>query len=229
MKRMFVALAFLFALPVNATFAETRSLNLKDFDEIDVGGGMRVYLTQGQSYRVEATGDTKDLDRLKIKQNRNLLEFSLQSNWLGGTRIGRITLDITVPMLRKLNLSGGTQGDLNQFTVDRFSANISGGSELNANLNSGDLDLNISGGSRVGLSGEGKRLRLEGSGGSGFEAKNLAVTDVRANLSGGSWTIVNMNGELDAQLSGGSHVTYYGNATLGSIAASGGSKVRKGT
>jgi putative autotransporter adhesin-like protein len=229
MKRTVVVLACLFVLSSNVAFAETRTLNFADFSEIGVGSGMRVSISQGERYQVEATGDPRDLDRLRIKQYRDVLEFTIQSHWLSGPHVGPIALEITLPSLRKLNLSGGTRGSLNQFTVDRFSANLSGGSELQGHLNSGDLDLNASGGSRIALSGTSKRLKVAGSGGSGLEAKELAVTDVKASLSGGSWVVVNMNGELEAQLSGGSHVTYYGSGTLGSVAASGGSRVRKGT
>jgi len=229
MKRIVVSLAFLFVLPALPALAESRTFTFRDFSEIGVGSGMRVSVSQGENFAVEATGDPGDLDRLRVRQNRDLLEFSLQSNWPGGTRIGRIDLEITVPMLRKLSLSGGAQGYLNQFTVARLSADLSGGSRLRGQLNSGDMDLNLSGGSRIELSGAGRQLKLEGSGGSALQAKDLSVTDLRASLSGGSWAVVNMNGELGAQLSGGSHLTYYGNAVLGSIGASGGSRVQKGT
>jgi hypothetical protein len=229
MKRIVVVLACLFAVPATSAFAETRTLAFRDFSEIGVGGGLRVSLTQGQAYSVEATGDSADLDRLNVKQNRDLLEFSVQSNWLGGIRGGRIDLKISVPMLRKLSLSGGARCDLNPFTVENFSVNLSGGSQLEGQLKSGDMDFNLSGGSRIELSGAGMRLKLEGSGGSRLEARNLSVTDLSASLSGGSWAVVNMSGELGAQLSGGSRVTYYGNAVLGSIGASGGSRVQKGT
>jgi Putative auto-transporter adhesin, head GIN domain len=208
MKRTVIASAFLLVLPGTLAFADVRTLDVRDFSEVGVGSGMRVFLAQGERYGVEAT--------------------SVQPDRLGA-RVGRIELKITAPMLRKLSLSGGTQGYLNQFTVARFSADLSGGSQLKGQLNAGDMDLNLSGGSRIELSGAGKQLNLEGSGGSGLEAKNLSITGLRTNLSGGSWAVVNMNGELGAQLSGGSRVTYYGNAVLGSIGASGGSKVQKGT
>jgi hypothetical protein len=228
MKRTVIASAFLLVLPGTLAFADVRTLDVRDFSEVGVGSGMRVFLAQGERYGVEATGDPADLDRLRVKRRQDLVEFSVQPDRLGA-RVGRIELKITAPMLRKLSLSGGTQGYLNQFTVARFSADLSGGSQLKGQLNAGDMDLNLSGGSRIELSGAGKQLNLEGSGGSGLEAKNLSITGLRTNLSGGSWAVVNMNGELGAQLSGGSRVTYYGNAVLGSIGASGGSKVQKGT
>jgi hypothetical protein len=111
---------------------------------------------------------------------------------------------------------------------DRFSANLSGGSQLNAKLNGGDIDLDASGGSKASLYGAGGRLNFNGSGGSSYDAKEFAVTSVSANMSGGSTATVRVNGDLSVNLSGASDVTYYGSAVLQSIKTSGGSKVRKG-
>jgi putative autotransporter adhesin-like protein len=228
-KRILFTLVSLFALPATSAFAETRSLNFRDFTEVSVGSGMRVSISQGRDYRVEATGEANDLQRLKVNQSGERLEFFTRSSWFGGWHAGPISLDITLPSLRELNLSGGARGNLNEFTVENFSASLSGGSQFEGKLNSGDIDLTISGGSRIALSGAGKRLRVEGSGGSRCEARDLTATDVKATLSGGSFALVNTNGELDAVLSGGARVTYYGNARLGSIVTSGGSRVQQGT
>src|SRR5262245_30188779 len=94
MKRIVAVLACLFVLFANVAFAETRTLNFADFSEISVGGGMRVSINQGEHYRVEATGDPKDLDRLVIRQSRDLLEVSTQWHWLGGAHVGRIALEM---------------------------------------------------------------------------------------------------------------------------------------
>jgi len=210
--------------------AETRTFDIRDFDEVSVGYGMRVSISQGGAYRIEATGEERDLNRLEVRQNGRRLEFSMDSSWMRWSRLGRINLDITLPMLRKLGLSGGSQATLDmRIGSESFSADLSGGSSLNGQMSCGDLNLSASGGSRVGLSGSGTRLRLSGSGGSRFEMRNFAATDVRASLSGGSGAIVNVNGGLSAGLTGGSDVTYYGNARLGSIGASGGSRVRHGS
>jgi hypothetical protein len=97
MKRIVVIFACLFAVPATAAFTETRTMNFADFSEVGVGSGMRVSITQGENYRVEGSGDSGDLDRLRIRQNRDLLEFSIQSNWFGGIHAGPIAIDITLP------------------------------------------------------------------------------------------------------------------------------------
>jgi hypothetical protein len=208
MIRISLSLILMAMVMVEAA-AETRTLNFTDFDEVGVASGIRVSIKQGKTYQVTATGSSEDLKRLQTRYNRKRLEFSMPPNFQ--FRSDPISLDITMPALRGLDLSGGSDGN---FTMDigsqPFKADLSGGAELRGQIRSGDIELNLSGGSRTTLSGSGQRLSLDGSGGSQFELGELAVT----NLSG--------------SLSGGSEATYHKNAKLGSVDTSGGSELRKG-
>jgi len=51
------------------------------------------------------------------------------------------------------------------------------------------------------------------------------VADTRVDASDGSHITVNSSGILDVDASGGSHVFYLGNPTLGDIHTSGGSEI----
>lgn len=224
---LIVAVLMMFTA-VDAT-AETRQLNFTDFDEVSVGPGMQVSVNQGARYRIEATGSTADLDRLRVNHQGNRLTFSIESGFLGSFRAGRINLSITLPALRSLDLSGGSDGTLDvQRGTAPFTVALSGGSKLNGQLACGNVQLALSGGSRISVSGAGQNLVLEASGGSRFELKTFSVKDVTASLSGGSQAILTLDGELTARLSGGSHINYFGNAALTAVQTSGGSKVSKG-
>lgn len=228
MGRTVVLLLSFVLLGVGAA-AETQRLNFKDFDDIRVGGGIRASIHQGDAYEVEASGSAEDLERLEVTQSGRRLEFSMTSGWGQWFRRGRITLEVTLPLLRRLALSGGSAGSVEMQIGSRpFSASLSGGSSLDGRLDGGDVELALSGGSQAALSGAGQRLRLSGSGGSKSQLRDFAVGNVRVNLSGGSQATVTLKGELDASLSGGSDVTYYGNAVLGAVHTSGGASVRKG-
>jgi hypothetical protein len=211
MKRIILSLMFLIPMAVFEAAAETQKLTFTNFDEVGVASGMRVSIRQGNTYEVTATGSAEDLRRMEVRHNGNRLEFKLPSGFLSFFRSGRIDLDITMPALRRLNLSGGSEGDVTvQIGSQSFQADLSGGSKLRGEIRSGNIDLNLSGGSEITLSGSGGRLSANGSGGSSFELGQLAVTNVSASLSGGS------------------DVTYHEKATLGSVSTSGGSQVRKG-
>ena len=56
---------------------------------------------------------------------------------------------------------------------------------------------------------------------------DFSVDHAQIELSGGSSGVVNVDGRLDADLSGGSHLDYIGDAELGDIEKSGGSSLNK--
>ncbi len=75
--------------------------------------------------------------------------------------------------------------------------------------------------------GNASSLTANASGGSRIDLSSLHVTGAKVDLSGGSWAKVNLDGRLDASVSGGSQLYYIGSPTLGSISTSGGSIVAK--
>jgi Putative auto-transporter adhesin, head GIN domain len=226
MKRIALSLLLLMVLVVADAAAETRTLNYTNFDDVSVEAGMRANISRADAYRVTATGAPEDLKRLEVKQSGTRLVFSLRP----ATRSGLITLDITLPALRRLALSGGAEGKLTMQTgAPSFAAELSGGSGLAGQINSKNMNLDDSGGGTITLSGSAGALRLTGSGGTRFELKNLPAASANITLSGGSTAVVTVNGRIDASLDGGSEVTYHGNAKPGSVNTSGGSGMRRGS
>ena len=225
MKRFALFLWLSMVLVVVDAAAETRTLTFTNFNEVSIESGIRFSISRGDAYHITATGAPNDLKRLEVKQNGTRLEFSIRS----AARTGPINLDITLPALRRLDLSGGSEGKMTMPTgAPSFKGEFSGGAALTGQINSRDIDLNSSGGSTVTLSGTAEALRLTGTGAGQFELKNLPAAGARITLSGGSTATVTVNGKIDATLDGGSELTYYGNATLGTQNTSGGSEIRKG-
>ncbi|MFB3902574.1 MAG: head GIN domain-containing protein [Acidobacteriota bacterium] len=209
--------------------AETRDLNFSGFTGVSVGWGMEVDITQGPDFRVQVTGDSRDLEELRVEKEGDVLTFSHKSRWGGWNRHGKVSANIVMPALTSLDLSGGSEGRITMDVASKsFSADLSGGSELNGQLRCGDIKLVLSGGSELHLSGQGGNLSIDGSGGSTCDAREFEARNVDSELSGGSTATINMNGELNASQSGGSEIIYYGNATLGQTDSSGGSRIRKG-
>jgi hypothetical protein len=218
------------ALAVPFLSAETRDLNFSGFTGVSVGWGMNLDITQGSDFRVRVTGDSADLDQLRVEKDGNVLTFSHKSRWGTWRRRGKLSVEIVMPALTSLDLSGGSRGRISMDVASKsFSAELSGGSELNGELRCRDVKLSLSGGAELHLAGQGGNLTIDGSGGSTCDTREFAVQNVDSELSGGSNATVNMNGELNADQSGGSEIIYYGNATLGRTDSSGGSRIRKGS
>jgi hypothetical protein len=228
-RRSVLTFIFVMTALVADASAETRTLNLNNFDQISVGSATRISIKQGDAFRVEVTGEPEELDRLEARLRGSRIEFTMKSNSWFRSRSGSISMAITLPSLRGLALSGSSLADLDmQIGSNAFSAELSGSSRLSGRLNCGDVNLHLSGSSRVRLNGAGQRLNVSGSGASQNDMREFAARGLRASLSGSSNVTVNLDGELNADMSGASSVTYYGSAVLGSINASGGSRVRKG-
>ena len=92
---------------------------------------------------------------------------------------------------------------------------------------SGDARFTLSGASRVRVEGAADNLFIQASGASDLELSNFPVHNADVNLSGASRANVNLDGRLDADLSGGSHLIYIGEPTMGDINTSGGSTISK--
>ncbi|HEX2867009.1 MAG TPA: head GIN domain-containing protein [Ignavibacteriales bacterium] len=227
LKGLYLSMTVMFLAFSLISAQETRKFDYKDFNKVEAGYGMHVQITQGNNYSVEVKASKRDFEHLKVDKHGRTLEFTMKG-WFT-RRQDEITINITMPKLTAMQLSGGSKGMITMDnTSDNFKAELSGGAKLKGRLKCANASFDLSGGSWVSLEGTGKNLSVDGSGGSSFKLKDFKVTNVNSELSGGSEAEVNMNGKLNADQSGGSRIIYYGNATLGRTDMSGGSSVTKG-
>ncbi len=185
----------------------TRTFDLSDFTAVDVGGGFRVEITQSSSYSVRVTADNNTFDYMDVYKADDALTIGLK----GGFSFRSVTLkaQISMPNLYALVLSGGTQGTAEEF------------------ISTHDFNLVLSGGSSLELEGAANNLNLVATGGSRSDLSDFPVHTATVLLSGGSQATINMNGTLNANLSGGSQLQYIGTPTMGDISVSGGSAISK--
>src|SRR5208283_826151 len=113
-------------------------------------------------------------------------------------------------------------------STDPFAANLSGASSLvMTNFKAGNLTIELSGASSLTAHGSANGLVSALSGASGLNLSNLPVNDAGMTLGGASHAQIDVNGRLDANLSGASSLEYSGSPTLGNISASGFSSISK--
>ncbi len=185
----------------------TEEMKLGDFTMVEVGSGFEVEITQSISHSVNITADDNVFDYIEASKAVETLRISLKP----GIVIYESTLkaEITMPELYDLQLSGGTHGTSKGFH------------------SSHDFVLGLSGGSHINLEGSANDLLIKADGGSHLDLSDFPVHNVNVNLSGGSHATINLDGRLDADVSGGSHLYYIGEPTMGDISESGGSEVSK--
>ena len=206
----------------------TEEKDFSDFTIVEVGSGFEVEITQSSSYSINITADDNLFDHIQVSKTGDTLTIRLK--W--GYSYQNVTLraEITTLELYELEFSGGTHGTVEGFSSSHeFVLELSGGSSLIGDFTtSGDAQFTLSGGSHlIELDGAANDLRISASSGSDLELSNFPVHDASVNLSGGSQATINLDGRLDADLSGGSHLEYNGDPTMGDIKTSGGSTLEK--
>ena len=109
---------------------------------------------------------------------------------------------------------------------DLYELHISGGETATVNgfysSHSFVLELSVT---NLDVEGSANDLRIVASGSSSLELSKFAVHDANVKLSDGSFATINLDGRLDADVSGNSHLRYVGASTLGDINISGDSTV----
>jgi len=180
---------------------QTQQKNLSDFTIINIKSGFQAQISQGDSYSVSITADSNVINRIDVSKTDNTLTIGLQLASI--FNIGTLKAQITMPDLQEIHLSGGANANVTGFMLAH------------------DFSVSESGGSTLKIYGQANGLSASCSGGSGLQLSDFKVDTATIIMSGGSTGNVNVNGRLDADLSGGSSLVYAGNPTLGTITTTG--------
>jgi hypothetical protein len=224
--KLFAVLIFFSSYSV-VTGQVTKNYDFRDFQAVSVGYGMRVNISQSDSYSIKVEADERDFSYLRVEKVGMELKFYIDKDRYH--KRDEISIDITMPSLTEINLSGGSIGKIRMDVHSKnFDCNLSGGSILKGSVNCADIDIDLSGGSQLTLDGSGRNVEIDGSGGAIFHLRDFSVKDADISLSGGSIVSIDMNGTLNASQSGGSQITYYGKANIGNTSFSGGSGITRG-
>ena len=224
---------------------DTQEFNFSDFTHVEVGSAFEVKVVQSDSYSVSVTADDNLFDYILVSKQGTTLQIRLKS----ASYISTTTrAEITMPQLRGLELSGATRGtvsgfsstenldievsgasslDMSDISAGDVEFDISGASKVTGDITAGDAEFGLSGASSVQLEGSAKDIKVKASGASRAELSGFTVNNADVNFSGASNGMVNLDGRLDADLSGASKLGYIGEPTMGNINTSGGSTLSK--
>ncbi len=133
-----------------------------------------------------------------------------------------------MPQLNGLTVSGASRGDVYDFSsAEDVDITVSGASRVNGDMTAGNIEFDISGASRIQLEGSANDMVAAVSGASRLNLGSFTVNNANVGFSGASSGTVNLDGRLDADLSGASRLWYIGEPTTTDINTSGASTVSK--
>jgi len=217
-------ITFLLISVVGCGPMRTQTYDHTDFTRVDVGHAFRVEITRSDSYSISITAPENVFPVIQVSKVGEVLEIILTSPVpLKGAKA-----TITMPELRDLNFSGATKGTITGFSSSHdLNLELSGASSLEGDIQAGDTVVRLSGASKAKLEGSAKDVNINASGASGIDLSRFPVNNAQVLLSGASNGTVNLNGRLDADLSGASKLSYIGEPTMGDINTSGASAISK--
>ena len=226
----------------------TRELEFIDFTSVEVGSAFEVEIVRADSYRISVTADDNLFEYIQVSKEGETLKIGLKILPLRPL-FTTLRAEISMPRIYDLDLSGATKGTVSGFiSTENLGIEVSGASSLDLVEMSaidiefelsgasrargditagGDARLNLSGASSVQLQGSAGDLVIDASGASRVGLDSFPVASADVKLSGASGATVNLDGRLDADLSGASRLNYIGEPTMGDIHTSGGSSVSK--
>jgi hypothetical protein len=239
MKKLFV-LTFLFTTLqasflgaqniINDPQAEKRTVS--GFHGIDVGTGIELLLTEGNSEEVAVSAATAAFrDKIVTKVENGVLKIHYE------TKMGSVNKTRESKYL-KAYVSYKTFDWLHATTGAEVKINgVLKSSSLNLEANTGalvdgEVDINsfkISQhtGSKITLTGKADKLEIDGSTGSKFKGEELSTNSCTVQVSTGAIISVNAEKELQVKASTGGSVKYKGNPAMKEIKRNTGGSVNK--
>jgi hypothetical protein len=205
---------------------ETEEYAFTDFTEVEIGSAFEFEVNQSSSYNISVTVPDCLIDYVQVSQVGQTLKISLGALPL----LGPVTLraSVTMPQLHGLTASGASRGTVSDFSsTEDLDITVSGASRLTGDITAGDVDFDVSGASTIQLEGSANDMVADVSGASSFNLGDFIVNNADVDFSGASSGTINLNGRLDADLSGASRLWYIGEPTMGDIDTSGASTISK--
>jgi hypothetical protein len=203
---------------------DEKQFSIVDFDRLEMGSAFIIDVEQGNFFSVEARGDRRNIDDLKVYKDGNTLVIRYDDNH---NRKHDTFITITMPSLRAANFSGASNSRVSGFLdQDELDFYLSGASLSQLDIDADEINIVISGASNLTLTGSGAQLNSEISGASLLNSFNYTVGEVKVSASGASKAHVYADDELDAIASGASIIYYKGTPNVQS-SVSGASSVVK--
>jgi hypothetical protein len=140
---------------------------------------------------------------------------------------GRIMVEVSMPALEAIQLSGASSAELGGFEGHSLDARLSGSSRARVSgIASRELCARVSGSAELSLSGAAAQAQIVASGSSRVEGARLSALRAEARISGSSHVSLRAEELLSVSASGSSEVEFFGDPAT-SIGTSGSARVHR--
>lgn len=189
---------------------------LSGFNAISMTGLWKVTIEQANHYNVTIHGSERQKAHYRISQVNGKLMIDYDSRleksfWKNNVfRKDKVDIDITMPSLEKLELTGAGEVYFEGFEEQDVEIGITGAIRADGSLEATNLQVNLTGASSLELSGSGVFLDARVNGVSRLEAYDYEVDRVVVEAHGASSAKVYANEALEISKSFASRVSHRG-------------------
>ena len=146
----------------------TQVRNVGNFTGISVSKGVKVNFTQGNNQSVVVETDPDMQQYVSTVVEGGILKISVNSKGKNNLKFKKLLVNVEAPRLSSVNLSSGSLlTTMNTVNEQNFTADISSGANLNADINAkNSVEIEISSGAAGKLDVESQNFSLNGTSGS---------------------------------------------------------------
>lgn len=194
----------------------TENRDVPAFNSIALSFSANVYVSQGTERSVEIEADEGVMDIIVTEVRGQTLVLKTENAFWN--RTGKVKINITVPEIRELDVSGS--GDIiaqTPFRTDELDLTVSGSGSIQIDdLQSTLITSKITGSGDVKLSGSatGGEMETVITGSGSCNAEDLEVSRADVKITGSGSARINVSERLIARITGSGSVLYRGNPVV---------------
>ena len=209
--------------------ASDRSLNIQDFTNVSVRGGVEVDILSGDSFHIEVDVSRRSLARnLTVRKRGDTLVIERERGWslfmLG--MADRYHVTVTMPELAGINAGAGSDVDVRATYADTLEISASSGAYVDlAAVIAQDVALRASSGANVEVAGTCTHVSARASSGANIDAEELRCQTASARASSGADIDLYASETAEGRASSGGDIDIHGPARLLDVSESSGGDV----
>ena len=203
----------------------TQTRDLQEFSGIKVGSGIDVFVTQGETQKVEVEADENLQEWIRTEVEGSVLHIYVEKS----IRMAKSKkVSISCKAIDRLDISSAAEvTGLSRFKTDKLDIDLSSAGKLKFEVEAGEIRLSASSAAKGYLKGTAQKITADLSSAGEMAAFDLEtkVCDISVSSAGKARTWV--TDEASFQASSGGNINYTGEPKIRNINTSSGGSVNK--
>lgn len=202
---------------------------LRDFTGVESTGPDTVVISVGKPFSVDAQGDAKAIEALKISVEGGKLRIGRKqgmSNFWGMGSDHGVTIRVSLPSLDSVDLTGSGDVRVDRAEGRALGLSLTGSGDLSVDdVKVATLDADVTGSGNIALSGKADTATLSSTGSGDLDGKGLNAAKASISITGSGNVDLASDGSVDVRIMGSGDVDVKGSAKC-SVKAMGSGEAR---